>query len=321
MAYDSARGKTVLFGGANHTDFLGDTWEWDGTGWEHRLPTASPGARDFHVVAYDTSRQRTVLYSGQGPPGVEQLFDTWEWDGSNWTETTPALTPGQCAGATICALVHDSVRRRSVLFYSDGGSSNVWEYHAHGGACTLGSQCDTGICKDGVCCETACTGVCEACDITPGTCTPVTSAVDADTCSGAKACNAAGQCADTKAVGQPCAAPADCASGSCADGVCCDQPCSSLCEACTATKKGSGADGNCGAIGQGSDPDNECTDDGSPACAQNGLCDGKGGARRSCRRAPPRARAGRRGSRRRSCSARPGAQRRDLRDTARSVPA
>ena len=47
MAYDSQRGRIVLFGGSNSiTGALGDTWEWDGATW---TPMAShwagPGGR------------------------------------------------------------------------------------------------------------------------------------------------------------------------------------------------------------------------------------------------------------------------------------
>lgn len=38
----------------------------------------------------------------------------------------------------------------------------------------------------------------------------------------------------------------------------CDAACTGACVACTAAKKGSGADGACGAIAAGTDPDTEC---------------------------------------------------------------
>jgi hypothetical protein len=46
---------------------------------------------------------------------------------------------------------------------------------ANGASCMLGSTCASGHCVDGLCCDLACTGQCEACDLTasPGMCKPV----------------------------------------------------------------------------------------------------------------------------------------------------
>src|SRR5688572_27497719 len=39
MAYDLARGRTVMFGGWDFNFvFLGQTWEWDGTNWQNMAP-------------------------------------------------------------------------------------------------------------------------------------------------------------------------------------------------------------------------------------------------------------------------------------------
>ena len=39
MAFDSARGRVVLFGGSPRT---ADTWEWDGSDWTRRFPQTIP---------------------------------------------------------------------------------------------------------------------------------------------------------------------------------------------------------------------------------------------------------------------------------------
>lgn len=86
MAYDTARGVTVLFGG-NGT---GETWIWDGRTWQERRVTG-PGVRDVHAMAYDAKRQRVVLFGGAGPggPGLFDSFaDTWEWDGARWARVS-----------------------------------------------------------------------------------------------------------------------------------------------------------------------------------------------------------------------------------------
>ena len=66
MAYDSARGVTVLFGGANgyYPPTLNDeTWDWDGTARTQRT-IVGPSARFNHAMAYDTARAVTVLFGG-----------------------------------------------------------------------------------------------------------------------------------------------------------------------------------------------------------------------------------------------------------------
>jgi hypothetical protein len=71
-----------------------------------------------------------------------------------------------------------------------------------------------------------------------------------------------------------------CRSGFCIDGVCCDTACDGLCQACTAKLTGSGTDGRCGPVQAGTDPDEECRDDGVATCEANGLCDGLGACQR-----------------------------------------
>ncbi|MFO0553600.1 MAG: kelch repeat-containing protein [Polyangiaceae bacterium] len=71
----------------------------------------------------------------------------------------------------------------------------------------------------------------------------------------------------------PCEFDADCASGSCADGVCCDSPCDGSCEGCTAARKGSGVDGECGPVPPELDPNDACVvSDGAP-CTTDGQCE------------------------------------------------
>ena len=59
-----------------------------------------------------------------------------------------------------------------------GGGGGGGGLKALGDACTGGDECDSTFCVDGVCCNRACDGQCEACDssATPGTCVPVAGA-------------------------------------------------------------------------------------------------------------------------------------------------
>jgi len=108
LAYDSARGRVVLFGGIEFPfsgTFTG-TWEWDGTSWVDRTPATSPSPRSAHAMVYDAARGRVLLFGGG-------TADTWEWDGSTWVELTPDTSPPALAGH---AMVYDSLRERVVLF-------------------------------------------------------------------------------------------------------------------------------------------------------------------------------------------------------------
>jgi Dockerin type I domain len=74
MAYDSARHRTVLFGGESLSgpEFVefGDTWEWDGVRWT-QVASTGPSAREANAMAYDKARGKAVIFGG----------DTWEWMG------------------------------------------------------------------------------------------------------------------------------------------------------------------------------------------------------------------------------------------------
>ncbi|MEP7126947.1 MAG: hypothetical protein ABJE95_38805, partial [Byssovorax sp.] len=96
---------------------------------------------------------------------------------------------------------------------------------AVGLACPAGgaADCQSGFCADGFCCNVKCDSadMCMTCNgATPGTCTQVKGADDADSCPPAtKTCDAAGAC--LLKMGQPCTImnAALCASGVCAPGV------------------------------------------------------------------------------------------------------
>src|SRR3990170_3875203 len=49
MAYDTARGVTVLFGGYGQGGELRETWEWDGNAWTVRA-ISGPSARYQHAM-------------------------------------------------------------------------------------------------------------------------------------------------------------------------------------------------------------------------------------------------------------------------------
>jgi hypothetical protein len=118
MSFDAQRGVVVLFGGSNKPIFLAnstlsDTWEWDGAGWTQRASPIQPSPREQAALAHDAARGVTVLFGGRtGATAQSQIDDTWEWNGSAWTELHPAQTPGALLNPS---LVYDPDRGRVVL--------------------------------------------------------------------------------------------------------------------------------------------------------------------------------------------------------------
>lgn len=104
MAYDAAARTVVLFGGINSAGELGDTWTWDGVAktWTQQSPDASPAPR-LAPLAYDPATRSVVLFGGgiEHPPasGGTAYGDTWNWNGTTWTQQFPATAPSARLGA------------------------------------------------------------------------------------------------------------------------------------------------------------------------------------------------------------------------------
>jgi len=124
MAYDSDRGKIVLFGGFGSW-YLGDTWEWDGTNWENVTPSVSPATRCGQDMAYDSARQRIVMFGGESS-SFGALGDTWEFDGTTWTLLAPAASP---SARWHHRMAYDSTRQKVLLFGGWGSAyQDTWEF-------------------------------------------------------------------------------------------------------------------------------------------------------------------------------------------------
>jgi hypothetical protein len=104
LAYDEARGVTLLFGGVfapGQSGYLGDTWQYANGVWTQRSSTAFPPRRFDHAMVYDSKRGRIVMFGGRGSSGASLMGDTWEWDGSSWIPMSPAVSPTPRAGHTM----------------------------------------------------------------------------------------------------------------------------------------------------------------------------------------------------------------------------
>lgn len=122
MAYDSARARTILFGGSGpFPTIFGDTWEYDGATWTQRV-VSGPPARHAHGMTYDSARQRIVVFGGVN--GTTNFGDTWEWNGAAWNQVA---STGPAAGVAEL-MTFDVARARSVVHVYAAGANQTWEW-------------------------------------------------------------------------------------------------------------------------------------------------------------------------------------------------
>jgi cysteine-rich repeat protein len=134
MVYDAERANVLLFGGgfsnsSGDGDF-NDTWTWNGT-WTQQAPSNIPIARRRAAAAYDPIRKRVVMFGGFNVSGPNYGIrnDTWEWDGAEWHDMAPSVSPPARDGGV---LAWDAGRQRIVLMGGaqdqNGARDDTWEW-------------------------------------------------------------------------------------------------------------------------------------------------------------------------------------------------
>jgi hypothetical protein len=295
--YDGIRKRTIALV-ANGS--FSDTYEWDGvtsSAWTRVLTasTATPYAKPFMAMGFDPVNGRAIAWGGglgqSSWPSTptDMIAAVWEYQAfGNACAGDVDCLGGSCRDGFCCDAKCGACRRCDApgaggVCAPYAGAASVGTEHdtctganacdpsgacklKSGQTCTSGVQCVSGACVDGVCCGSACTQACEACNVTPGTCTPApkgssgragcglgacngTSTACSTTCTTDGDCSALGYCGTTscvatKAAGAACARDRQCQSGACRDGVCCNRACGGACEVCAAIK-GATADGAC----------------------------------------------------------------------------
>ncbi|MBI5547221.1 MAG: hypothetical protein HY901_25345 [Deltaproteobacteria bacterium] len=154
-------GSVLLYGGTGEDEAaLSDTWEWDGAEWRERIGILSPGPSNHPLLAGVGGR--AVLWLGFDSP-------TWEWNGTHWQQTA-TVSPSDFDMGPTMARDGDAV-----LFNAYGETWAYRPFRLQGSDCSDSSQCLTGYCIDGVCCDKSCKAQCEACDLPAslGSCRPV----------------------------------------------------------------------------------------------------------------------------------------------------
>ncbi len=100
MVYDEVRQRVSVFSGFG-TNYLSDTWDWNGTTWTSVFALPSPAPRQSATVAFDTASRRALLFGGISPLGPRQ--ESWLWTQN--AIATVANHGQPCAGATGNAIL------------------------------------------------------------------------------------------------------------------------------------------------------------------------------------------------------------------------
>lgn len=106
IAYDSHRGRTIVFGGFKYLPptftsavVSNEVWEWDGADW-FLMPstTPSPPARTKASLCYDSVRREVLMLGGdsfdplpQSPVAATNAL--WAWNGTAWNPRTSLPVP------------------------------------------------------------------------------------------------------------------------------------------------------------------------------------------------------------------------------------
>ena len=121
FAFDATRNRFVALGAAMvGGQAVAEVWEYDGSAWTKNAGAPPPG-RFVPAMVYDGRRKRTVVFGGMGARRGEApapLFgDTWEFDGTTWSEI-PGAGPPPRLGAGVA---YDSKRGLVLVF---GGANH-----------------------------------------------------------------------------------------------------------------------------------------------------------------------------------------------------
>lgn len=140
MWYDPILKKTVIYGGIGRLTAndavtrFSDMWSFDGTGWTQIMPATTPGMRYGAEVAVDPKTSHAFVFGGirvdlDASNSQVQVYanDMWEWDGTNWTKVTTAVTPPARENGGFAV---DPIRNELVMFggYRGFYLSDLWSF-------------------------------------------------------------------------------------------------------------------------------------------------------------------------------------------------
>ncbi|MCI4335622.1 MAG: PKD domain-containing protein, partial [Thermoplasmata archaeon] len=117
--YDPPSQRYVLFGGRNATGApSNDTWEFAYGNWTDLTPnlTLSPSPRWNASMAWDAADAYVLLFGGENQTAV--FNDTWQFNGTAWSELAPARSPPPDFGGRIV----DDLADHAVELFGGSGS-------------------------------------------------------------------------------------------------------------------------------------------------------------------------------------------------------
>jgi hypothetical protein len=173
-------GRILFAGGKNGSTYLASSVTFDpswGPGnWTAAGNMTSPRwGHAMNLLPSGVLHLGLVLVSG-GSNGTSTLSSTEYWNGTNWATDGVMVAPAQ---------QHVSVALGNSILIAGGainnGSTTVSAAEIYDPSialgCTSGSQCASGFCVSGVCCDSSCNSGCGSCNLAGhlGICTPLTS--------------------------------------------------------------------------------------------------------------------------------------------------
>ncbi len=100
--------------------------------WSKLSPSTSPSARYSSAMAYDAASGKIILFGGEsvsGSPSTTTYFsDTWQWDGSTWTQLSLSSHPSARWGARMA---YDADSQKIILFGGFDGTNylgDTWQW-------------------------------------------------------------------------------------------------------------------------------------------------------------------------------------------------
>ncbi|HNZ53639.1 MAG TPA: lectin-like protein, partial [bacterium] len=137
LVYDTNSQKLLMFGGIDNgapTVHRNEVYEWSGTNWVLRpvLVGTAPSGRVYHSAAYDSVRNRMVIFGGRNSSGTI-LRQLYEWD--NATQTWVYRNNSGPEPRINAGMVYDPVKQRTIVFggmnynVSPETYGDTWEYN------------------------------------------------------------------------------------------------------------------------------------------------------------------------------------------------